>query len=96
LLLTIQVLGYLSQYSDWAAGCTSEESCFDSQHRQEIFVFVKASRLVVVPTQLHVLWVTGAVFLAVKWLLYEADHSTPSGDNINNAWNYTIFFSYLP
>jgi hypothetical protein len=37
--------------------------------------------------QLPVIWVLG-----VKWLDYEANHTTPANAEVRNAWRYTPFF----
>jgi hypothetical protein len=47
---------------------------FDSQWRLGIFPFTAISRLVLVPTQLPIQWVQGALLLGVKHLGHEADH----------------------
>jgi len=50
-----------------------------------IFVISTASRPAQGPTQ-HP---TGGPFPGVKWPGYEADHSPPSADDVNQAWSYT-------
>jgi hypothetical protein len=47
------------------------------------------SRLALGPTQLHIQWVAGALFLGVKRPGREADHSPPSSAEVKNAWSYT-------
>jgi hypothetical protein len=34
-------------------------------------------------------WVSGALFLGVKWPGCEADHSSPSKTEVKKAWSYT-------
>jgi hypothetical protein len=40
-----------NDYSDWVIGWTTKELWFDSWHRQEIFLFSKASQLALGPTK---------------------------------------------
>jgi hypothetical protein len=47
------------------------------------------SRLALGPTQPHIKYIPGALFLVVKRLGREAEHSPPSSAEVNNAWSYT-------
>jgi hypothetical protein len=38
--------------------------------------------------------VPGVLFLGVKWLGHEADHSPPSSDEVKNVWSYTSVPQY--
>ena len=40
-------------------------------------------------------WVLGALFPGIKWLSSEADHSAPSGAEVQNAWSHTSAFPYV-
>jgi len=53
----------LSRYSDSATGWTTEESEFDSQQGQEIYIFSTASRRVLGPTQPPIQLVLGDLSL---------------------------------
>jgi len=46
-------------------------------------------RLPVGPTQLPTQWVPGYLFLGIKQLGHEADHSPPSSVKVKNAWSFT-------
>jgi len=54
-----------------------------------VFFFTTVSKSVPGPTQLPIQWVPGAITLIVKRQGREADHSTPSGTDVKNAWRYT-------
>jgi hypothetical protein len=62
---------------------------FDSQRRLGIFLFTTVSSTALGLTQPLNQWVLGALSMGVKWLGHEADHSTPSGAKVKNAWSYT-------
>jgi hypothetical protein len=57
--------------------------------------FFTASRPVLVTTQLPIQWVAGALFVGVKGLGRESDHSPPSGAEGKSAWNYTSTPQYV-
>jgi hypothetical protein len=50
---------------------------FNSQQGLGIFLFTTAFRMALGPTQLPIQWVQGALFLGVKRLGLEPDHSPP-------------------
>jgi hypothetical protein len=54
-----------------------------------IFMSTTASRPSHVPTQPRIQWVLVAVSQEVKRPVREADHSSPSSFEVNNAWSYT-------
>jgi hypothetical protein len=62
---------------------------FDSRRRLGIFLFTTASRTALGPTQPPLHWVLGALSLGIKGPGREADHSSPSSAEVNNAWSYT-------
>jgi hypothetical protein len=64
---------------------------FDSRWRLGIFLFTTASRTALVPTQPPIQWVPGALFLGVKRLGREADHSPASSAEVKKALSYTSF-----
>jgi hypothetical protein len=53
------------------------------------FLFVTASRPVLVPIQPPIQRVPGALSLWVKKPEREADHSPPSSAEVKNTWSYT-------
>jgi hypothetical protein len=53
------------------------------------------SRPALGPTQPHIHWVQGALFLGVKRPGSEADHSPPSSAEFKNAWIYTFTPPYV-
>jgi hypothetical protein len=55
----------------------------------DIFILGTASRPVLGPTQLPIQWISGALSMGVKRSGREADHSPPSGAEVNNAWSYS-------
>jgi len=56
---------------------------------QGIFFFTTVSRQNLGPTEPPIQWVPGPLFLGVKGLEHEADHSLPCRADVKNAWNYT-------
>jgi len=50
---------------------------------------MRMSRVAPGPTHPPIQWVAGALPLGVKRPEREADHSTPSSADVENAWNYT-------
>ena len=52
------------------------------------FYFSKISRLTVGFTQLPVHWVSGVIFVGIKQVGREADHSSPSTAEVKNEWSY--------
>jgi hypothetical protein len=68
---------------------------FDSRRRLGIFLFAQVSRTPLGPIQLPIQWVLGAVSLGVKRPGREADHSSPSSAEVNNAWSYTSTPPYV-
>jgi len=46
------------------------------------------SRSALGPTQSSIQWVLGGSYPGVKWLGYEADHSSPFSAEVN-VWSYT-------
>jgi hypothetical protein len=80
-----EVSGKFERMRSWATGWTIEVLGFDSRRRLGIFLFTATSRTALEPTQLPIQGVPGALFLGVKWLGREADHSPPSSAKVNNA-----------
>jgi hypothetical protein len=62
----------------WTAGVWFSEG-------QEIFLYSRESRPTPEPTQPPIQWVPGALFLGVKRLGREADHSPPSNAEVKNG-----------
>jgi hypothetical protein len=60
-----------------------------------IFLFATTSRPPRGPTQPPTQHVTGALFLAVKQLVCEGDHSPPSGAEVKNVWSYNSTPPYI-
>jgi len=48
------------------------------------------------PTQPPIQWVAGALFLGVKWLGYEADHSPPSSAEVKEWEEVYLHSPYTP
>jgi hypothetical protein len=59
---------------------------FDSRKVHGIFLFATASRPALGPTQFPFQCVRGALFPELKQPGREADHSPPSGAEVNKAW----------
>jgi hypothetical protein len=68
---------------------------FDSRRRLGIFLFTIVSRTALGPTQPPIQWIPGALSLGVKRPGREADHSSPSSAEVNNAWSYTSTLQYV-
>jgi len=51
--------------------------------------------MALVHTQPPVKWVLGAIYLGVKQLGHETDHSSPSSAEVNNAGRYTSIPPYI-
>jgi hypothetical protein len=68
-----------------------EKPGFDSQGRQKIIQYSKASKPLFGPTQIPVQWVLGALSLRVKWMEHEADHSPSSSVEIKNGGSIPPF-----
>jgi hypothetical protein len=62
----------------WATGWTIGVLGFDSRRGLGIFLFTTASKTALGPTQSPIQWVPVALFLGVKRLGREADHSPSS------------------
>jgi len=54
-----------------------------------IFLLTTAPKPALRPTQPPIQWATASLFLEVKRLEHEADHSPTSSAEIKNAWSYT-------
>jgi hypothetical protein len=61
----------------------------ESRQGLGIFLFTTAFRPALGPTQPPIQCVPGVLFLGIKHLGREADHSTPSSAEVKNAWIYT-------
>jgi hypothetical protein len=57
--------------------------------------FAKASKPVLGAIQPPIQWVPGTFTLGVKRLGHEADKSSPSSSEVNNAWSYTSTPQYI-
>jgi hypothetical protein len=62
---------------------------FESRQGLGIFLFTTASKLALGPTQPPTQWVPAALYLGVKRLGRESNHSHPSSTEVKNAWSYT-------
>jgi hypothetical protein len=60
---------------------------FESKHGQEVFLFTKTSRPVLIPSQRPVQWVPG-FFVRIKRPGREDDHSLPFRAKVRNDWSY--------
>lgn len=58
--------GWGKRYVDQTSGWTTDESWFNSRYVQEIFLFYKAPRPTLGPTQLPIQWVPRALFPGIK------------------------------
>jgi len=72
-----------------ALGYGLDGRAFESRQGLGIFLFTTVSRSALEPTPPLIRWVTGALFLGVKGLVHETDHSSPSGAEVKNVWAYT-------
>jgi hypothetical protein len=79
----------VGQLSGTALGYGLDDHGFQSLQGVGIFLLTIMFRLALGPTQPPIQWVPGDLFLAVKWLGHEADHSPPSSAKVKNAWSYT-------
>jgi hypothetical protein len=61
----------------------------NSQQRQEFFFFSTMFRSAWESTQPPIQWVPRALYLGVKWLGCDTDHSSPSTVDVKNVWSYT-------
>jgi hypothetical protein len=59
---------------------------FVSRQGLGMFLFTTASRLALGPTQPPIQWVPGALSAGIKRPGREADHSSPSSNEVNNTW----------
>jgi hypothetical protein len=66
----------------WAMGWMIRVVEFDPWQRLGIFLFTTTSRTALQPTQPPIQWIPGALFLGVKWMGREADHSPPSSTKV--------------
>jgi hypothetical protein len=71
----------------WARGRKIGVLGFESRQELGIFLFTTSLRTDLGPTQPPNQWVSGALFLGVKWPWREADHSPPSSAEVK--WSYT-------
>ena len=86
-------LGYLSRCCAWATRWTTKEPQFDFKHRQQTFLFPKASRRDLVPIQLPTWPVT--VDLSPEYSgRSEADHLPSSSAKFKNDWSCTATSPY--
>jgi hypothetical protein len=81
-------LGYPSRYNDWAMGCTSKESWFDSQQGQQIVLCTLLSRPVVEPHPASHSMSARDFYPGGKVAGVEADHSLPSSVKVKDKWKY--------
>jgi hypothetical protein len=73
----------------YSAGLRAGWLGFDSRQGLAIFLFTATSRPVLGPTHPPIQWVPGALSLGVRPPKREVDHSSPSSDEVKNAWSYT-------
>jgi hypothetical protein len=79
----------------WATGWPIGVLGSDSRRGLGTFLFNTASRTALGPTQPLIQWVPGALSLGVKQPGREADHSPPSGAEVENTWSYTSIPQYV-
>jgi hypothetical protein len=65
---------------------------FNYRQERDIFLFATASGP---PLQNTASPEPGVLSVRVKWPGHEAHHSTPSGAEVRNAWNYTSTLPYV-
>jgi len=70
----------------------SEETRFDSQWMQEMYLFSTASTQVVRHTQPPIQWVLEALSTGVKQVEHEADRSLLFSTEVKNKWSYNSTF----
>jgi hypothetical protein len=67
---------------------------FETWYGQE-FLFSVLSRPALGSTQPPIQWMLGALFLEVKWLGHEGDHSHPTNAKVKKTWTYTSTPPYV-
>lgn len=87
-------LWQLSRYSVYVTDWTTEESWFESCHKQGILFFSKRSRLTLQSTQSPIQLKPQVLFQVVKRLGNAADPSLLSGDEMKNAWSSNLTRPY--
>jgi hypothetical protein len=75
-------------------GYRLEDRRFDSRQKQNIFLYSTAPTAVPGLTQPPIQWVSGIIFLQVKRLGREADHSPPTSAEVKKMWIYTPIPTY--
>lgn len=61
----------------------------------EVYTFVTACKMALMPTQSCIQWVPEAVPLRVKELEHEPDHLLPCSANFKNVWRYNTLTAYI-
>jgi hypothetical protein len=80
-----QGAGIVQSVEQLATGWMTEGSKFQSWYGQE-FSFSTSSRPNLRPTQLPILWMSGALSQEVKQPGSEADHSPPTSSEVKKTW----------
>jgi hypothetical protein len=74
----------------------TEEPEFESQQGQGIFLFPRASSLLLRPHPGSYSMGTGTSFAGVKWPGYKTDYLSPSNAETKNIWSYTSTHPHMP
>jgi hypothetical protein len=77
------------EHGNEPSGSIKKAGYFFDKRRLGIFLFITVSRTDLGPTQPPIQWVPEALFVGVKRLERETDHSPPSSAEVKNALSYT-------
>jgi hypothetical protein len=88
--------GWHNPYSDKATGWKTQQSSFDYQQRQQVYLFSRTFRSALGPPNLIFEGYRSAQSAEIKWPEGETNHSRPSTVEVNNNWSYKFSPLYAP